>query len=57
MGNLREFMLKKKGNTNGHELATKRVRRPQGLKAIYLELIIRSVLRLQYSIQYIVVFL
>ena len=57
MGNLREFVLKKKGNTNGHELATKRVRRPQGPKAIYLELIIRSVLRLQYSIQYIVVFL
>ena len=49
MGNLREFVLKK-GNT-------KRVRRPQGPKAIYLELIIRSVLRLQYSIQYIVVFL
>ena len=32
MGNLREFILKKKGNTNGHELATKRSSPPAGAK-------------------------
>ena len=36
MGNSREFMLKKKVNTNAYELATKRVRRPQGPKAFIM---------------------
>ena len=40
MGNLREFVLKKKGNTNGHELATN-----------FHELILRPVHRFQQVLQ------
>ena len=48
MGNLREFMSKEK-NTNDHELTTKRVRRPQGPKAIYHELLSLSPILIQLA--------